>query len=61
MTGSRRPASFIYEMPGDAHTLVTDDPDGCKLFGWMQGPNEFYDGDGNLIDDARCLVVHGPL
>ena len=44
-----RPAGFILEMPGEAHTLVTDHPEGCKLFGWMQGPNEFYDPDGKFV------------
>ncbi|WP_207764846.1 2,4'-dihydroxyacetophenone dioxygenase family protein [Hyphococcus luteus] len=44
------PGAFIHEMPGEAHTLVTDDPNGVKLFGWMQGANEFYDEEGNLID-----------
>jgi hypothetical protein len=33
-----RPGAFIHEMPGEAHTLVTDDP------------NEFYDENGTLID-----------
>ena len=46
------PGCFIYETPGEAHTLVTDHPDGCKLFGWMQGPNEFYDSDANLVMTA---------
>ena len=46
------PGCFIYETPGEAHTLVTDHPDGCKLFGWMQGPNEFYDSDGNFVMTA---------
>ena len=46
------PGSFIYETPGEAHTLVSDRPDGCKLFGWMQGPNEFYDSDGNFVMTA---------
>ena len=45
-----RPGAFIHEMPGEAHTLVTDDPNGVKLFGWMQGANEFYDENGTLID-----------
>ena len=34
---------LILEVPGESHTLVTEHPDGCKLFGWMQGPIEFYD------------------
>jgi hypothetical protein len=28
---------FIYETPGLTHTLVSDDPKGVKLFGWLQG------------------------
>jgi len=46
------PGSFIYEVPGEAHTLVTDHPDGTKLFGWMQGANEFYDENGAFVMTA---------
>jgi len=28
------PGAFIYETPGLVHTLVTDHPQGVKLFGW---------------------------
>ena len=45
-----KPGDFISEAPGQAHTLVTEHPDGVKLFGWMQGANEFYDEEGKLID-----------
>jgi hypothetical protein len=48
-------ASFgglILETPGESHTLVTDHPQGCKLFGWMQGPIEFYDDQANLVETA---------
>jgi hypothetical protein len=44
--------SFIYEVPGEAHTLVTDHPQGTKLFGWMQGANEFYDENGGFVMTA---------
>ncbi len=44
------PGSFIYEPPGLTHTLVTDHPEGVKLFGWMQGASEFYDADGQFIE-----------
>jgi len=33
------PGSFICETPGLVHTLVTDSPNGVKLFGWLEGPN----------------------
>ncbi len=45
-----RAGEFITEMPGAAHTLVTDDPQGMKALFWMQGANEFYDSDGNFVE-----------
>jgi 2,4'-dihydroxyacetophenone dioxygenase len=44
------PGSFIYETPGLTHTLVTDNPTGVKLFGWLQGPIEWYDEHGKFIE-----------
>lgn len=44
------PGGLILEVPGESHTLVTDHPEGCKLFGWMQGPIEFYDEHANFIE-----------
>ena len=32
------PGGLILEVPGESHTLVTDDPEGCKLFGWITVP-----------------------
>jgi len=46
------PGGLILETPGESHTLVTDHPDGVKLFGWMQGPIEFYDDQGAYVDTA---------
>lgn len=46
------PGGLILEVPGEAHTLVTEHPEGCKLFGWMQGPIEFYDNQANLVEVA---------
>lgn len=46
------PGAFIYEVPGESHTLVTEHPEGTKLFGWMQGANEFYDENGNFVMTA---------
>jgi hypothetical protein len=48
------PGDFIYERPGLIHTLVSDDPNGVKLFGWLEGPIEFYDDKGGFIE---CLDV----
>jgi hypothetical protein len=43
---------FIYEPPGLTHTLVTDNPTGVKLFGWLQGPIEWYDDQGKFIETS---------
>ena len=54
------PGGLILEVPGESHTLVSDHPEGTKLFGWMQGPIEFYDGDGKFIDtiDVWWFINH---
>jgi 2,4'-dihydroxyacetophenone dioxygenase len=54
------PGGFIYETPGLCHTLVTDHPEGVKLFGWLQGPIEFYDDKGNLAQtlDVWWFINH---
>ena len=46
------PGGLILEVPGESHTLVTEHPNGVKLFGWMQGPIEFYDDNGAFVDTA---------
>lgn len=46
------PGDFIQEVPGESHTLVTEHPQGVKLFGWMQGAIEFYDEDANFVETA---------
>ena len=43
---------LILEVPGESHTLVTEHPQGVKLFGWMQGPIDFYDDAGNYDSTA---------
>jgi 2,4'-dihydroxyacetophenone dioxygenase len=55
-----RPGSFIFEPPGISHTLVTDHPEGVKLFGWMQGPIEFYDDHGGFVEslDVWWYINH---
>jgi 2,4'-dihydroxyacetophenone dioxygenase len=54
------PGGLILEVPGESHTLVTEHPDGVKLFGWMQGPIEFYDADGTFVDttDVWWFINH---
>ena len=54
------PGDFIYETPGLVHTLVTDHPEGVKLFGWLQGPVEFYDDKGNFAEtlDVWWFINH---
>ncbi len=54
------PHDFIYETPGLTHTLVTDHPKGVKLFGWMQGPIEFYDEHGGFVEtfDVWWFINH---
>jgi 2,4'-dihydroxyacetophenone dioxygenase len=46
------PGCFIQEVPGEAHTLVTEHPEGTKLFGWMQGAIDFYDENANFVETA---------
>ena len=55
-----KPYSLIYETPGIAHTLVTDDPNGVKLFGWLQGSIDFHDESGKLIEttDVWWFINH---
>ena len=54
------PGGLILEVPGESHTLVTEHPEGVKLFGWMQGPIEFYDADGKFVDttDVWWFINH---
>jgi len=44
------PGGFIYETPGLIHTLVSDHPQGVKLFGWLQGPVEFFNEQGEFVE-----------
>ena len=46
------PGAFIQEVPGESHTLVTEHPEGAKLFGWMQGAIDFYDENANFVETA---------
>ncbi|MGC1269576.1 MAG: 2,4'-dihydroxyacetophenone dioxygenase family protein [Croceibacterium sp.] len=54
------PGGLILEVPGEAHTLVTDHPEGTKLFGWMTGPIDFFDDQGTYVDtvDVWWMINH---
>lgn len=54
------PHGLILEVPGESHTLVTEHPQGVKLFGWMQGPIEFYDDQGkfSFTADVWWFIDH---
>ena len=54
------PGSFIYETPGLTHTLVSDHPNGVKLFGWLEGAIEFYDEHGSFVEtlDVWWFINH---
>ena len=54
------PGGLILEVPGESHTLVTENPGGVKLFGWMQGPIEFYDDQGQFVatTDVWWFIDH---
>lgn len=54
------PGDFIYETPGLVHTLVSDHPQGVKLFGWLEGPIEFFDDKGTFIEtlDVWWYINH---
>ena len=55
-----RPGSFVYETPGTAHTLVSDDPNGMKAMFWLQGALEFFDDKGNFLEtlDVFWFINH---
>lgn len=46
------PGGFVLERPGEAHTLVTDDPNGATMFGMLEGAIDLYDDQGTLIVTA---------
>ena len=39
---------------------MTEHPQGVKLFGWMQGPIEFYDDQAKFVDtvDVWWFIQH---
>jgi hypothetical protein len=54
------PGDFIYETPGLVHTLVSDHPQGVKLFGWLEGPIDFFDEHGTFVEslDVWWYINH---
>lgn len=54
------PGDFIYETPGLIHTLVSDHPNGVKLFGWLEGATDFFDEQGNFVEtlDVWWFINH---
>ncbi|MBR0899187.1 2,4'-dihydroxyacetophenone dioxygenase family protein [Bradyrhizobium tropiciagri] len=55
-----RPGDFVYELPGTAHTLYSDDPNGMKALFWINGAVEFYD-DAGVFDftmDVFWFINH---
>lgn len=55
-----RPGSFVYETPGTAHTLYSDDPQGMKALFWIHGPIEFFDEQGQHTEttDVFWFINH---
>ncbi|MDB5524926.1 MAG: tRNA modification GTPase [Rhizobium sp.] len=47
-----KPGDFVYELPGAAHTLYSDDPNGMKALFWINGPIEFYDDNAKYVFTA---------
>jgi quercetin dioxygenase-like cupin family protein len=55
-----RPGDFIYELPGTAHTLYSDDPNGMKALFWLSGAVEFFDDNGkyDFTADVFWFIDH---
>jgi hypothetical protein len=55
-----RPGDFVYELPGTAHTLYSDDPNGMKALFWINGAIEFYDDEGkfDFTADVFWFIDH---
>ena len=54
------PGDFITETPGQTHTLVSDHPNGVKLFGWLEGSTDFFDENGGFVEtlDVWWYINH---
>jgi len=55
-----KPGDFVYELPGAAHTLYSDDPNGMKALFWINGPIEFYDDNAmfSFTADVFWFIDH---
>ncbi len=55
-----RPGDFVYELPGTAHTLYSDDPNGMKALFWLSGAIEFFDENANydFTADVFWFIDH---
>jgi 2,4'-dihydroxyacetophenone dioxygenase len=53
------PGNFIYETPGLAYPRERP-PQRRQVFGWLQGPLEFYDDNGNFVEtvDVWWFINH---
>jgi len=42
------------------HTLVSDHAEGVKLFGWLEGPIDFFDEKGQFVEqlDVWWFINH---
>jgi 2,4'-dihydroxyacetophenone dioxygenase len=55
-----RPGDFVYELPGTAHTLYSDDPNGMKALFWINGAIEFFDDEAkyDFTADVFWFIDH---
>jgi hypothetical protein len=55
-----KPGSYVYETPGTAHTLYSDDPNGMKALFWINGAIEFFDDQGVFTEtvDVFWFINH---
>jgi 2,4'-dihydroxyacetophenone dioxygenase len=44
-----RPGTFVYELPGDIHTLVVDGDEGMMTLFLLEGVIQYLDDDDNVI------------
>lgn len=44
-----KPGTFIYEPPGDVHTLVVDGEEDMITLFYLSGVIEYFDEEGNVV------------
>ena len=54
------PGSYVCEMPGTAHTLYSDDPNGMKALFWIHGAIDFFDDNAEPVEtlDVFWFINH---